>query len=143
MSFGDESLKEAESSDECIPCVNRGLILCLLACLLAYSLSRKKGYCHLQRCGLNNFKLTSARAIFFLLSCSWPNSGCCSWDDSHSYELKHRRRTSGRVFIPRGILVHRIPCPVFSVMDVFNALWRPVAPIGNNKMVAVLFWTKW
>lgn len=91
-------------------------------------------------CDLGSFELTFTHNIF---SCRWPKSGCCSWDDSHSYETKHRSQTSGRVFIPRGILARTIPCPVFSVMDVFSALWRPVAPVGLNKMVALLFWTKW
>lgn len=74
---------------------------------------------------------------------SWSIHGCCDWDDSHSFELKHRSQSSGRVFIPRGILARRIPCPVFSVMDVFSALWRPVATLGLNRIVALLFWTKW
>ncbi|PFX18395.1 Titin [Stylophora pistillata] len=74
---------------------------------------------------------------------SCPRHGCCSWEDSHSFEFKHRSQSSGEVFSPQGILARRIPCPVLSVMDVFSALWRPVAPVGLNKMVALLFWTKW
>lgn len=81
--------------------------------------------------------------FFLFFSRSWPKSGCCCLDDSHSYELKHRVKTAGRVFVPRGILNRRIPCPVFNVMDVFSAVWRPLAPVGVKKMVALLFWTKW
>ena len=79
--------------------------------------------------------------VYFLSS--WPRSGCCSWDDSHSYELKQRVRTSCRVFIPRGVLSRRTPCPAFNVVDVFSGLWKPLAPVGIKKMTVLLFWTKW
>ncbi|XP_068713854.1 uncharacterized protein [Montipora foliosa] len=100
----------------------------------------------------NVVKLPSSKFLPFVLFCyfdvhkreeGWPRTGCCSWNDSHSFELKHRERTPSRVFVPLGVLARRIPCPVFNVMDVFNAVWRPLAPSGINKMVALLFWTKW
>ena len=117
------------------------LLCCSLAYLLTRLLVRSIDSDYPVRKGIIIYR--DAIYIFFVLSFSWPNSGCCGWDDSHSYELKHRMRTSGRVFIPRGILLHRIPCPVFSVMDVFSAQWRPLVPAGINKMVVLLFWTKW
>ena len=82
----------------------------------------------------------STRCLF---PSSWPRSGCCSWDDSHLYELKQRGKTSCRVFIPRGVLSRRIPCPAFNVVDVFSGLWKPLAPVGIKKMTVLLFWTKW
>lgn len=74
---------------------------------------------------------------------SWPRKGCCSWNDSHTYEIKHRRTTPPRVFVPLGILSRRIPCPVFEVIDPFSCVWRSLAPSGFNKMSALLFWTNW
>ena len=74
---------------------------------------------------------------------SWPRNGCCTWDDSHTYEIKHRGTTPPRVFVPLGILSRRIPCPVFDVIDPFSCVWRSLGPSGVNKMSALLFWTKW
>lgn len=102
------------------------------------------------RCLFHSFNLIAQRLTqkmmlqyFFPLLCSWPRNGCCSWDDSHTYEIKHRGTTPPRVFVPLGILSRRIPCPVFDVIDPFSCVWRSLAPSGVNKMSALLFWTKW
>lgn len=77
--------------------------------------------------------------IIYHMCFSWPDQGCCKYQDSIAYERQLAKKLANQ-----GLLKKHVPPPSCSLLDIFEGEYKPLLQ-GHNRQypTAIFFWTPW